>query len=257
MNEEAVREHTPGVEEERARRILADLIPPDKQQAALDRSWLLIPDPATGAVTYAVPTEQGLVTLTLHSPENFVTAFLAESEEAHRKLVTNAKTGEPVVGTALGHNLKPAIEALAHNIFGFFIRVVGEKVSEMLEESSDEAMTLAMIHADAYFTRELRDSLEGEFSPSASALVKIDSAVSDSAKRRRERMRERLSRLPPDDEVVARAVAMLKKSGECFTLATLAMRLNDRFGYELTDDALRKRFERAGLRWREVKTGQK
>jgi CheY-like chemotaxis protein len=84
----------------------------------------------------------------------------------------------------------------------------------------------------------------------------IKKAIAEGTQRRRARLQGILERAPSQDEAVKRACKLLEDDNANYTLVALAREMNERYGYEFTDDALRKRLERAGTPVRILKTGQ-
>ncbi len=244
--------------EEQARRILADIIAPGKRIVPSDGSYVMTSDAATGAISYCAETDQGQITLTIHTPEKFATAFLEESIEAHKVAVIDKKTGKPLIGTTLGSDMTGAIESNAHNTLYFFMAVIGEKIFEMLTDAADEAQLLSTLFEDTNLARCAHE-WQGDLTPGARALEKIDMIADDAARRRRTRMRAMLDRLAPYDEIVARAITLCREK-KYPSLQTLVNALGKRFDIEISAETLGKRFQRAGISWKDVKAlkiGQK
>ncbi len=246
-------------EEERARRILAGVISPRLGLGAGDGSWTCAVHPEHGAIVYVVSTEQGLISFNIHNPEKLAISFLAAAEKAHEAIVRDAKTNQPLLGTVLGHDLTQAVETTTHNTLEILVRILGPKIFEMLQEATDEAMLLTEIASDTFLRRNCDAVAEGLVQREESARTALlNELVDEGTRRRKARLHQLLEHFPSDDEIVARALSLCREGKKRYAnLTQLAHELNERYDYKLSGDAVRQRFIRAGVRWGEVKSGQK
>jgi hypothetical protein len=244
-------------EEETAKRILDDIAPAaDRWHAAQKRAWILTRDGETGALTYTLPDIGA--SFTLNNPEKLAASLLKWSEDSC-KIVLTSDNGEVLAGTAIGNDLTPTIEGAAAGALHTCLCFLGFNLAEVVQDSFEEATAIQQYALDLRAVKKL--CTVEEFTGADFEVTKknevLEAATAKAAQRKRARLGEVLNRAPPQDKAVERAIALMKERKGRWTFSKLAMELNERHGYELSEEALRKRFSRAQVKSEALKSGQK